>query len=99
MSLAPKRLTATSIAVLPDGSVAQAVVDISQQAYARWYSDGSWSPWWTLASSAADVSVAGASVESSNVAYVSVAFADYGDVVGTPGVYALSSSGVSGASL
>ena len=55
MSLTPKRLTATSIAVLPDGSVAQAVVDIAQRAYARWYSDGSWSPWWAVASSAADV--------------------------------------------
>jgi hypothetical protein len=99
MSLTPKRLTATSIAVLPDGSVAQAVVDIAQQAYARWYSGGSWSPWWRVAGPAADVSVAGASVASSDVAYVSVAFAEYGDVAGTPGVYALSASGVSGTSL
>jgi hypothetical protein len=92
---APKRLTATSIAVLPDGSIAQAVVDISQQAYARWYTEGSWSPWWAVASSAADVSVAGAS----DVAYVSVAFAEHGDVAGTPGVYALSASGASGTNL
>jgi hypothetical protein len=99
MSLTPKRLTATSIAVLPDGSVAQAVVDIAQRAYARWYSDGSWSPWWAVASSAADVSVAGASVESLDVAYVSVAFVEHGEVVGTPGIYALSASGVSGTSL
>jgi hypothetical protein len=76
MSLTPKRPTATSIAVLPDGSVAQKV-----------------------ASPAADVSVAGASVESSDFAYVSVAFVEHGDVAGTPGVYALSASGVSGTSL
>jgi len=63
---APGSLTASRVAVLPDGAVAEAVIAESAEpyavkrtdAYARWFSDGAWSPWWLVAENVSDISIA-----------------------------------------
>lgn len=62
----PGELTASRVAVLPDGSVAEVVIAVRMapyavkraDAYARWFSDGAWSAWRLAAESASDVSIA-----------------------------------------
>jgi hypothetical protein len=77
---------ASRIAVFFDGEVAEAVLDARRAAYGRWYSatsgnavdnwalNGSWSPWYGIASGAIDVSIAAASTvpSSQNVACITV---------------------------
>jgi hypothetical protein len=94
--MTPGPLTRTSIAALPNGTVAEAVIDKNRNAYARLHTDGSWSPWRMVAASAADVSVDAAVVGSADVVYVSVAFEGYEFA---RGIYTLSAGGVAGADL
>ena len=94
MSLTPAQLTASRIALMPDGDLAEVVLDDIGDAYARWYSDGSWSAWFFVGSPAVDVSVAAANVSSTDTAYVSMVFRG-----GGRGVCELTSSGVTGTSL
>jgi hypothetical protein len=63
---APGTLTASRVAVLSDGSVAEVVIAEHAlpyavkraDAFARWFSDGAWSAWRVVAESAFDVSIA-----------------------------------------
>ena len=54
---APGELTAVSVAVLNDGTVAQAVIDERTQCFARLHADGAWSGWRHVADGVRDVSV------------------------------------------
>ena len=55
---APGELTAVSVAVLNDGTVAQAVIDERTQCFARLHADGAWSGWRHVADGVRDVSMA-----------------------------------------
>lgn len=93
MSLSPAQLTASRIALMLDGNIAEAVLDDLGTVYARWFS-GTWSQWFLVGSPAVDVSVAAANVSSADVAYVSLTFRG-----GSRAVYALTSGGVTSTAL
>ncbi|MGH3254810.1 MAG: hypothetical protein ACRDOU_05270 [Streptosporangiaceae bacterium] len=82
---------------MPDGTLAEAVLDTGGSAFARLYSSGSWSQWWAIGSNAVDVSVAAANVSTVDTAYVSVTFR--GGSPADRGIYALTSSGITGTAL
>lgn len=62
----PGELTASRVAVLPGGDVAEVVLAERtgaygtrfREAYARWFSDGAWSAWHFVTEGAEDVSIA-----------------------------------------
>ena len=86
----PGPLAASRIALMPDGSLVEAVLDSGGTACARWYSGSTWSRWWEIGTNAVDVSVAAANVNSAATAYVCVVFA------GSPGgrgVYSFTANG------
>lgn len=53
----PARIAVSRIAAMPDGCIAEAVIDSDRDSYTRWYSAGTWSAWRHLAHAAEDVSV------------------------------------------
>jgi hypothetical protein len=93
MSLSPAQLTASRIAVLPDGNLAEAVIDNLGNAYARW-NNGTWSQWWAVGGPAVDISVTAANINSTDTAYISLTFRG-----GARAVYLLTSSGVAATGL
>jgi hypothetical protein len=94
MSQTPGTLAASRVALMPDGDLAEAVLDDNGHAFARWYSSGAWSQWFFVGAPAVDVSVAGANVSSTDTAYVTMIFSG-----GGRGVYQLTSSGVTSVNL
>jgi hypothetical protein len=67
----PGRIIQTRIAVLPDGQqIAEAALDASRRAWARWFDGSAWTPWAMVAAGAADVAIAAAVVDKSPAAYV-----------------------------
>jgi hypothetical protein len=93
MSLSPAQLTASRIALMPDGNIAETVIDNLGNAYARWFS-GLWSQWFLVGAQAVDVSIAAANISGTDTAYISMIFRG-----GGRGVYALTSTGVTGTGL
>lgn len=94
MSLSPAPLVASRVALMPDGDVAEVVLDNVGAVYARWNNGSTWSTWWSLGNQAQDVSIGAANVSSTDTACVSVTFKS-----GTRGFYGLTASGVEGVSL
>jgi hypothetical protein len=67
---APGRITQTRIALLPDGQIAEAALDATRNAWARWHDGSAWTAWTMVAAGAADVAVAAAVVDGAPAAYV-----------------------------
>jgi len=93
MSQSPGPLTASRIALMPDGSVAEVVLDSAGKAFGRW-NGGSWSNWYPVAASIVDISIAASQVSSSDTAVCSATFSD-----GSRGFYLLTPSGITVADL
>lgn len=72
MASFPGRFVGYDLALMTDGSMAEAVVDATGNAYARWLSSGTWGPWWHLSGTASAVSVTAATVSAVNTAYVGI---------------------------
>jgi hypothetical protein len=77
---APGTVTASRIAVMADGSIAEVIIterslpygDKRADAFARWHSGGEWSGWWPVAESAEDASVSPDTSQQEPAALISV---------------------------
>lgn len=56
----PGSLVVSRITTLPPGIVAEVVINEQTYAFGRWFSDGTWSAWWPVATGVRDVSIAAA---------------------------------------
>jgi hypothetical protein len=91
----PGKITQSRLALMPDGSLAEAALDTEHTAWARWYTGGNWGTWHLVGSNAIDVSITAANVSSSDTAYVSIAHKP----PTSRSVYSLTSSAVTATSL
>ena len=83
----PGSLTASRIATLRPGIVAEAVIDERTDCLGRWHSGGSWSPWRLIAAGARDVAVAAIDDDGEPAALVSVVVLTPMPIGGIPAAY------------
>ena len=70
MKDSPGRVTQSRIALLPSGQLAEAALDSSKTAWARWYDGSTRTAWALVASGVIDVSVTAASINGTDAVYV-----------------------------